>query len=71
MLLWIFWQFPLSVTKAFGIYDGIATLSEERAESLQFRIDNDNRLIEKAIIQPFFVGRDGREITFMTKTGRI
>ena len=37
-----------------GLADSIAMFSERRAESLQFRLDNDKRLIDKALVQPVF-----------------
>lgn len=37
-----------------GLSDSIAIFSERRAESLQFRLDNDKRLLEKALVQPVF-----------------
>jgi hypothetical protein len=67
----------LFVTGAYrgeGLRDAIATISEERATSLQFRLDNDKRLADKALIQPVFgwggYGRNriydinGRDISF-------
>lgn len=37
-----------------GLRDAIATISEERAHSLQFRLDNDKQLVDKALIKPVF-----------------
>ncbi|MCY2978703.1 MAG: hypothetical protein NTU79_08585 [Planctomycetota bacterium] len=37
-----------------GLRDSVATFSEDRAASLQYRLDNDKRLVERALIHPVY-----------------
>ena len=46
--------FSSGVWRAEGISEQIAAVSARRAESFQFRIDNDVRLIDKAMQRPWF-----------------
>lgn len=46
--------FSLDIYRGEGISDQIGSLSERRAESFQFRLDNDAQLVDKAMQRPIF-----------------
>ena len=53
--------FSLNIYRGEGLSDVVANFSDQRAHNLQFRIDNDSLLIDKAMERPLFGwGRHGR-----------